>query len=82
MAMTSQPLQLYVPDDLNSIQGKAYRLITSGPADSFVMLLIAGNTILLMLQVKFLCVIHCYVLIFMVHSQRSCAVKTHVYTGQ
>eukprot|EP00112_Aurelia_sp_Birch-Aquarium-sp1_P018408 Seg4389.2 transcript_id=Seg4389.2/GoldUCD/mRNA.D3Y31 product="Voltage-dependent calcium channel type A subunit alpha-1" protein_id=Seg4389.2/GoldUCD/D3Y31 len=48
-AIVIQPLQLYVPEDETSFQGKIYRLVRSPPFDSLIMSLIIGNTILLMI---------------------------------
>ena len=50
VAMTAQPLQLFVPEDETSFQGRVYRLVNSTPFDSMIMLLIMGNTIVLMIS--------------------------------
>eukprot|EP00794_Sanderia_malayensis_P006128 gene6128-6833_t len=50
LAMTAQPLQLYVPEKESSFQGRVYRLVKSGPFDSLIMALIVGNTFVLMIS--------------------------------
>ena len=50
-AIEAKPLELYVPAEQSGIRYHIWRLVTSGPFENLVMLLIIGNTILLMLKV-------------------------------
>jgi len=49
-AIQAKPLELYVPDETTGIRYHIWRLVTSTPFENFIMLLIVGNTILLMLK--------------------------------
>ena len=51
-AIQAKPLELYVPEEQSGIRYHIWRLVTSGPFENFIMLLIVGNTILLMLKVS------------------------------
>ena len=51
-AIQAKPLELYVPEEQSGIRYHIWRLVTSGPFENFIMLLIVCNTILLMLKVK------------------------------
>ena len=51
-AIQAKPLELYVPPETTGIRYHIWRLVTSGPFENFIMLLILMNTILLMLKVK------------------------------
>ena len=51
-AIEAKPLELYVPPDNHGIRYHIWRLVTSGPFENIIMLLIIGNTVLLMLKVK------------------------------
>ena len=50
-AIQAKPLELYVPEESTGIRYHIWRLVTSAPFENFIMLLIVGNTILLMLKV-------------------------------
>ena len=50
-AIQAKPLELYVPEESSGIRYHIWRLVTSAPFENFIMLLIVGNTILLMLKV-------------------------------
>ena len=50
-AIEAKPLELYVPPENNGMRYHIWRLVTSGPFENIIMLLIIGNTILLMLKV-------------------------------
>ena len=50
-AIEAKPMELYVPAEQSGIRYHIWRLVTSGPFENLVMLLIIGNTILLMLKV-------------------------------
>ena len=52
-AIEAKPLELYVPPENNGMRYHIWRLVTSGPFENIIMLLIIGNTILLMLKVGF-----------------------------
>ena len=51
-AIQAKPLELYVPEEQSGIRYHIWRLVTSGPFENFIMLLIVCNTILLMLKVS------------------------------
>ena len=51
-AIEAKPLELYVPPDNHGIRYHIWRLVTSGPFENIIMLLIIGNTVLLMLKVN------------------------------
>ena len=51
-AIQAKPLELYVPEEQSGIRYHIWRLVTSGPFENFIMLLIVCNTILLMLKVR------------------------------
>ena len=57
-AIEAKPLELYVPAEQSGFRYHIWRLVTSGPFENLVMLLIIGNTILLMLKVALLLLIN------------------------
>ena len=57
-AIEAKPLELYVPPDNHGIRYHIWRLVTSGPFENIIMLLIIGNTVLLMLKVKWIYIQH------------------------
>ena len=44
-AIQAKPLELYVPEEQSGIRYHIWRLVTSGPFENFIMLLIVCNTI-------------------------------------
>ena len=52
IAMEAKPGERFMPEDPNSIQYKVWLFVDSVPFEYFIMLLIAGNTIILMLGVS------------------------------
>ena len=52
-ALTAKPAQRYMPADHKSLQYKIWVVVTSKPFDTFILVLIALNTGVLMSQVSF-----------------------------
>ena len=50
-ALTAKPAQRYMPTDVKSLQYKIWKLVMSKPFDTFILVLIALNTGVLMTQV-------------------------------
>ncbi len=50
-AIHAKPLELYVPEETEGPKFRIWQLVTSERFENFIMLLIIGNTILLMLKV-------------------------------
>ena len=51
-AMTAKPAERFMPENPNTLQYKVWRLVDSIPFEYLIMLLIAGNTMILMLKVS------------------------------
>eukprot|EP00795_Rhopilema_esculentum_P010830 gene10830-19646_t len=49
-AMIAKPAERFMPEDPNTLQYKVWRLVDSIPFEYLIMLLIAGNTMILMLK--------------------------------
>ena len=49
--MEAKPAERFMPENPNSIQYKIWMFVDSVPFEYFVMLLITGNTVILMIQV-------------------------------
>ena len=50
-AMIAKPAERFMPENPNTLQYKVWRLVDSIPFEYLIMLLIAGNTMILMLKV-------------------------------
>jgi voltage-dependent calcium channel N type alpha-1B len=50
--MNAKPITLYVPENKQSMQYKVWRFINSKPFETFILSLIALNTIILMMKVQ------------------------------
>lgn len=52
MAMEAKPAERFMPENPNSFQYKVWQFVDSVPFEYFIMLLIGGNTLILMLKVR------------------------------
>ena len=49
--MEAKPAKRFMPENPNSLQYKVWQFVDSVPFEYFIMLLIVGNTLILMLKV-------------------------------
>lgn len=49
--MEAKPAERFMPENPNSLQYKVWQFVDSVPFEYFIMLLISGNTLILMLKV-------------------------------
>ena len=61
-AIEAKPVELYVPPENQGIRYHIWRLVTSQPFENIILLLIVGNTILLMLKVM---LFHMYIFLLL-----------------
>jgi len=63
-AINAHPACRYMPKNKNSVKFRVWKLVVSTPFEYFIMVMIAMNTVILMMKVTSLCLLACYLHIF------------------